>query len=100
MGGWLKGKWSKAENAPLRAIRRGDTDALNGLIENGHDIVALYHQACALVKEKTPNKNLRHSILFLEEYIQDIATVPGDHVPRHHDWRMSDRWDKKWKPKC
>lgn len=65
-----------------RVLRRGDTGWLRQQLAKGADPVAFYDRARALKKPHPKCLDL------LEQEIEDLAMIPGDHVPRHHDWKI------------
>lgn len=65
-----------------RVLRRGDTGWLRQQLAAGADPVALYDRARGIRKPHPKCLDL------LEQEIEDLAMIPGDHVPRHHGWKI------------
>lgn len=65
-----------------RALRRGDVRALQAILDAGQNPVALYDRARELRRVHPKSLDL------LERDIEDWAMIPGDHVPRHANWKI------------
>lgn len=72
----------RRDDKTTRALKRGDTGWLRAELAKGADPVVFYDRARALKKPHPKCLDL------LEQEIEDLATVPGTHVPRHHDWKI------------
>jgi hypothetical protein len=82
--GFLRAIWREktAEEKIRRALARGDVGFLDQTVSGGADPAALYEVLRGL---KNPHPR---SLDYLEEWIEALAYIPGDHVPRRHDWRI------------